>query len=102
MGALPAPDAASPAVGPTLVVRTVPLAAADALLTFLPADRPHDELVSWVRRGEGLVGWGTALTFEARGEDRFADAEAWWREVAGRAVVRDEVGRAGTGLVCFG
>ena len=55
-----------------------------------------------MRRGEGLVGWGAALTFEARGADRFRDAEAWWREIASHAVVRDEVGRPGTGLVCFG
>lgn len=48
------------------------------------------------------MGWGSALTFEAHGEDRFREAEAWWREVSRHAVVRDEVGRPGTGLVCFG
>ena len=65
MSTLPAPGAPSPSAGPTVVVRTVPLDAADSLLAYLPSDRPHDELLSWVRRGEGLVGWGTALTFEA-------------------------------------
>jgi menaquinone-specific isochorismate synthase len=102
MSTLPAPEAPSPAAGPTVVVRTVPLEAADPLLSYLPADLPHDELLSWVRRGEGLVGWGTALTFEAHGDDRFSEAESWWREVSRHAVVRDEVGRPGTGLVCFG
>ncbi|MBW8731189.1 MAG: chorismate-binding protein [Terrabacter sp.] len=102
MSTLPAPEAPSPAAGPTVVVRTVPLDAADPLLSYLPADLPHDELLSWVRRGEGLVGWGSALTFEADGADRFHEAEAWWREVSRHAVVRDEVGRPGTGLVCFG
>jgi menaquinone-specific isochorismate synthase len=102
MSTLPASEAPSPAAGPTVVVRTVPLEAADPLLSYLPADLPHDELLSWVRRGEGLVGWGTALTFEAHGDDRFSEAESWWREVSRHAVVRDEVGRPGTGLVCFG
>src|SRR6478736_1726507 len=83
MSTLPAPEAPSPAAGPT-------------------ADVPHDELLSWVRRGEGLVGWGSALSFEAHGDSRFREAEAWWREVSRHAVVRDEVGRPGTGLVCFG
>ena len=102
MSTLPAPGAPSPSAGPTVVVRTVPLEAADSLLAFLPSGLPHDELLSWVRRGEGLVGWGSALTFESRGDDRFREAEAWWREISDRAVVRDEVGRPGTGLVCFG
>ena len=102
MSTLPAPGAPSPAAGPTVVVRTVPLEAADPLLAYLPSDRPHDELLSWVRRGEGLVGWGSALTFEATGADRFGEAEAWWRDIVRRAVVRDEVERPGTGLVCFG
>ena len=102
MSTLPAPEAPSPAAGPTVVVRTVPLEAADPLLAYLPADVPHDELLSWVRRGEGLVGWGSALTFEAHGADRFREAEAWWREIGQHAVVRDEVERPGTGLVCFG
>ena len=71
MSTLPAPEAPSPAAGPTVVVRTVPLEAADPLLAYLPADVPHDELLSWVRRGEGLVGWGSALTFEAHGDEPF-------------------------------
>src|SRR6476620_10655434 len=102
MSTLPAPEAPSPSPGPTVVVRTVPLEAADPLLAYLPSDLGHDDLVAWVRRGDGLVGWGTALTFEARGEERFREAEAWWRGVGRHAVVRDEVGRPGTGLVCFG
>ena len=101
MSSIPAPDD-SPGLGHSVVVRTVPLPDTAGLLTYLPADTPPDDLVSWVRRGEGLVGWGSALTFEASGPDRFAAAEAWWQDVVGRGVVRDEVGVPGTGLVCFG
>ncbi|HET7398868.1 MAG TPA: isochorismate synthase [Intrasporangium sp.] len=99
MSSLPAPGAA-PAT--SLVVRSVPLPAGEALLGYLPADAPYDEVLSWVRRGDGLVGWGRALAFPATGPRRFADADAWWRDVAHRAVVRDDVRLPGSGLVCFG
>ncbi|MEW1954619.1 isochorismate synthase [Terrabacter sp. NPDC080008] len=102
MSTLPAPDEPSLAATPSVVVRTVPIPADAPLLAYLPSGLAHDELLSWVRRGEGLVGWGAALTFEASGADRFREAEQWWREVCGRAVVRDDVQLAGSGLVCFG
>ncbi len=83
-----------------LVVRTVALdlgTAAD-LLDLLPSDHP----VSWLRRGEGLVGWGVAGEVRTVGPTRFADAGKWWAETNVHAVVRDEVNEPGTGLVCFG
>ncbi len=83
-----------------LVVRTVSLdvAGLGALVELLPADSP----VAWVRRGEGLVGWGVAARVTTAGVTRFADADKWWRETTGRAVVRDDVEEPGSGLVCFG
>ena len=82
-----------------LVVRTVALdlSAAD-LLDVLPLDDP----VAWLRRGEGMVAWGRAAELRTRGTTRFADADKWWTETTSRAIVRDEVGEPGTGLVCFG
>ncbi|MGV8976871.1 MAG: isochorismate synthase [Cellulomonas sp.] len=71
---------------------------ATALLDLLPADAP----LAWVRRGDGLVGWGEALRITVTGPDRFADAERAWHEVLAHAVVRDEVGLPGTGPVAFG
>jgi menaquinone-specific isochorismate synthase len=81
-----------------LVVRTVPVDDPGRLLSLLP----REDSVTWVRRGEGLVGWGTAAVIRTKGPDRFADARAWWKEMAGAAVVRDEVRQPGTGLVSFG
>ncbi len=83
-----------------LVVRTVPLDldAATALIDLLPAADP----VAWVRREQGLVGWGCASALRTAGVARFSDADKWWTETAARAVVHDEVGEPGTGLVCFG
>jgi menaquinone-specific isochorismate synthase len=82
-----------------LVVRTVLLDLPDAdLLDVLPLDDP----VAWLRRGEGMVAWGRAAELRTRGTTRFADADKWWAETTSRAVVGDEVGEPGTGLVCFG
>ncbi|MDV3222472.1 isochorismate synthase [Intrasporangium sp.] len=102
MSSLPAREAPTPSAAPAVIVRTVALDSDEPLLAYLPREAGQDEVVSWVRRGEGLVGWGTALEFSASGTGRFSAAEAWWRSVTTRAVVRDEVGVPGTGLVCFG
>lgn len=94
-----------------LVVRTVPVPDPGPLLGLLPADASDGAAaaatgagmpLSWVRRGEGLVGWGEAARFSATGDDRFADAELWWQALTHGAVVRDEVGVTGTGPVAFG
>ncbi|WP_309504833.1 MULTISPECIES: isochorismate synthase [Nocardioides] len=84
----------------TLTVRTVRLDLEEAtrLLDLVPADRP----VSWLRRGDGLVGWGVAAEVRTRGATRFADADKWWRETTARSTVHDEVNEPGTGPVAFG
>jgi menaquinone-specific isochorismate synthase len=81
-----------------LVVRTVALDAPDDLLQLLPEDAP----LTWVRRGDGLVGWGEAVRIEVTGATRFADAERAWQRLVAHAVVRDEVRLPGTGPVAFG
>ncbi|QWC86010.1 isochorismate synthase [Nocardioidaceae bacterium] len=93
----PAPRGlAAPA--PTLVTRTRGVEDPGALLDLLPADAA----CAWLRGGDGLVGWGEAARVEFAGADRFEAADRWWREATEAAVVRDEVGVPGTGLVCFG
>ncbi|WP_299054560.1 isochorismate synthase [uncultured Nocardioides sp.] len=72
--------------------------AAGSLLDLLPPDGP----LSWVRRGEGLVGWGSAAEISTAGAERFDDADTWWADLVAAAVVRDEVGVPGTGPVAFG
>ena len=88
----------SPRAGANLVARTVPLADPGPLLALLP----RDGALAWVRRGEGIVGWGSAATVQTSGEDRFAAAGAAWAELTRHAAVRDEVGLPGTGPVAFG
>jgi menaquinone-specific isochorismate synthase len=94
-----APGSTESAAAAPLVVHTVALDLADhELLDVLPLDDP----VAWLRRGEGMVAWGRAAELRTRGTTRFADADKWWDETTSRAVVRDEVGEPGSGLVCFG
>ncbi len=92
-------DDQSPPSG-ALVVRTVrlDLGTATSLVELLPTDHP----VTWLRRGEGLVGWGVAAEVRTSGATRFADAGKWWSETTARADVRDEINEPGSGLVCFG
>ncbi|WP_121253266.1 isochorismate synthase [Nocardioides ferulae] len=94
-----ATPAGQSSAGP-LVARTLPLDldAATSLLRLLPGEAP----VSWLRRGEGLVGWGVAASVHTAGATRFADAAKWWSETVAQARVDDEVHEPGTGLVSFG
>ncbi len=103
MTSLPAGRPGLPAPSAPLVARTVPLdleLAAD-LLALVPPGGPRDAC-SWVRRGDGLVGWGRAASRSASGPDRFVELEGWWRDLVGSAVVRDGVDLPGTGPVAFG
>ncbi|SDP71941.1 isochorismate synthase [Pedococcus dokdonensis] len=102
MTTLPTPQQAGRHPGSPVVARTVALHDPGALLGLLPDRVDPAELFSWVRRGEGLVGWGRAVEFTAHGADRFERAEAWWRDVVDGAVVRNEVSLPGTGPVAFG
>lgn len=70
-------------------------------LLDLPPGR--DDAVAWVRRGEGLVGWGVAARIDpGPGAERFARAEAELRHLAATATVDDAVEVPGSGLVAFG
>ena len=82
------------------MVRTVRVDDPGPLLALLP-DAP--DATAWVRRGEGLVGWGVAAICRTTGADRFADAN----DLVGRARPRTpwsatRSSEPGTGLVCFG
>ncbi|WP_243790215.1 isochorismate synthase MenF [Saccharopolyspora gloriosae] len=85
-----------------LTVRTVAIPEGDPrhaaeLLELLPDRAP----LSWVRGGEGLVGWGCAARLDTSGPERFAAADAWWHAWCEGVEVRDEVGLPGTGPVAF-
>jgi len=81
---------------------TVAVADPGPLLALLPGDAASPGApMAWVRRGEGLVGWGEAARVEVSGPDRFARADAAWRDLVTGSVVQDAVRLPGTGPVAF-
>jgi menaquinone-specific isochorismate synthase len=79
-------------------VTTVRADAAGELLGLLPAEGA----VSWVRHGEGLVGWGETARLEVSGPDALAEAAAWWDDYCAGVEVDDDVRVPGSGPVLFG
>ncbi|MDO4899314.1 isochorismate synthase MenF [Actinomyces sp.] len=62
----------------------------------------REDVVSWVRRGHGLVGWGQALRLEAQGPDRIEALRSAWRATVYASWWRDALVRPGTGPVALG
>jgi menaquinone-specific isochorismate synthase len=82
-----------------LVVRTAPVTDWGDLIARLP----YSGSVAWIRRGDGLAGWGEAARISIpAGEDRFTTGEKWLTEFFDGADVTDEVGLPGCGAVAFG
>ena len=67
------------------------------LLDLLPYAQP----LSWVRNGEGLVGWGVHATTTVSGRNRFEDARDWWHHQLETFSVANSVHGSGTGPVLF-
>lgn len=67
------------------------------LLELLPDADP----VTWVRRGEGLVGWGVHASTTVNGPDRFRQARQWWHQELEKLAVTDSVHLSGTGPILF-
>jgi menaquinone-specific isochorismate synthase len=96
------PRAATQPFAGRLVARTVEIPDPGPLLELLPDTAGADMgPTAWLRRGEGIVGWGVAASIRTSGSTRFDDAVDWWRDVAEAAVVRDDLQVPGTGLVCL-
>ena len=95
----PERDEAAERTPSRLVVRTVPVPDPGDLIARLP----EPGALAWVRRGDGLVAWGTAAKIILpAGGDRFVTGEKWLRELFDGADVADEVAVPGSGPVAFG
>lgn len=69
-----------------------------ALLNHLP-----ENPMTYIRGGDGIVGWGEALRLESKlPVGRVADLATQWRAVVADAQVTDELLLPGTGLIAFG
>lgn len=88
-----------------LVVTTREIDPIEDLLAY--ADPAHP--LAWLRRGEGMVGFGSAAIIEVGGQraspsqgSQAAALADGWRATAAAAMITDEVGLPGTGLIAFG
>lgn len=85
------------AVSNNFVVSTTRLGAHLPLLELLPDLNPF----TWVRNGEGLVGWGVHASTKVKGSNRFEDARNWWHQQLDTFEINNEVHGPGTGPVLF-
>jgi menaquinone-specific isochorismate synthase len=92
----------------TAAALTSPAAAARTVTTVRSEDAgplldglPSDGALSWVRRGEGLVGRGEAARLEVTGPHALAEAAQWWASYTDGLDVDDDLGIPGSGPVLF-
>lgn len=62
---------------------------------------PDQQPFTWVRNGEGLVGWGIHASIKVKGAKRFDDARNWWHQQLDSFEINNEVHGPGTGPVLF-
>ena len=84
-------------MAPLIPVTTTRIGDHLPLLDLLTNDAP----LSWVRNGEGLVGWGIHATTTVSGKDRFEKAREWWHHQLETFSVANSVHGSGTGPVLF-
>ena len=60
-----------------------------------------DVSTTWIRGGEGLVGFGVYKKFEVSGEDRFKEAQKWWQQILAEFTIQNNVHGIGTGPILF-
>ena len=84
-----------------LTFRTTSIEAANGEPIDLLDVLPPDQSVAWIRRGEGLIGWGEAARLQVRGDETFSRAQRWWNRLLAGAHIEDSVDLPGTGPVAF-
>ena len=83
---------------PSLIpVTTVRLGEHLPLLDLLP----KGENFSWVRGGDGVVGWGVYASTTVKGANRFNDARTWWHSQLEKFAITNNVQGSATGPILF-
>lgn len=86
---------------PQLTLRTVELTQ-KITDDFAIIDHLPENPTTFIRNGDGLVGWGEAVRLEAHGPDRMLQLAAKWRALVATSSITDDVELPGSGLVAFG
>ena len=72
-----------------------------ALLDIAIPELGDDAMTSWVRGGDGMVGFGVYKSQIVKGAQRFAQARQWWREQISALEIQNNLHGTGTGPVLF-
>ena len=81
---------------PRLYARTVEIDDPGPLTEFLP----EADAYAWVRRGEGMIGWGEVVRYKPAS---IVEAEEWWAGLVSQVVsVSDLEHTPGAGFMAFG
>lgn len=67
----------------------------------IPELGQDQEITSWVRGGDGLVGIGVYKRHAVSGSDRFLQAQKWWRSSINELDIRNNLHGSGTGPILF-
>jgi menaquinone-specific isochorismate synthase len=79
------------------------------ITTELLGEHPALELItteldltaSWIRGGDGLIGFGEWKSTSVKGKNRFVDARKWWHEQLATLKIQNTVHGSGTGPILF-
>ena len=79
------------------------------ITTEILGDHPPLDLIStdlelsatWIRGGEGLIGFGEWKSTSVKGKNRFIDARKWWHEQLATLKIQNNVHGSGTGPILF-
>ena len=69
------------------------------LLTSISTDLKIS--TTWVRGGDGLVGFGEYKRIEVKGKNRFKEASSWWQTQLSNLNINNNVHGIGTGPILF-
>ena len=61
----------------------------------------HDLSTSWLRDGDGLIGFGEWRSTSVFGPNRFSDARTWWHQQLANLSIQNSVHGSGTGPLLF-
>ena len=72
-----------------------------ALLDIAIPEIQDEALTTWVRGGDGLIGFGIYKSHIVKGANRFEQARTWWREQVNGLDIHNNVHGSGTGPILF-
>ena len=67
----------------------------------IPEFAENQDLTSWVRGGDGLIGIGIYKRHVVTGANRFVEARKWWRSEINTLDIQNNVHGTGTGPILF-